>query len=123
MDKLTVSYYLPESLVIKIDSRGAYSNRSKQLCDDLCTFYDILDSSLKKALKKLTADDLKTVMLCIRSASFISQPTLSASKATLVDVISRYSNADGLRARIEKFDDLTCFALFDWARANNRGSI
>jgi len=120
MDKLTVSYYLPEILVNKIDERGAISgNRSRQLCDDLCQFYDMLDFGLKAALRVLNADELRIVIQSIQARALTSLPTLSASKPMLVDVVSRFSrDGEAVANKIEAFDNLTCYALFDWARAN-----
>lgn len=119
MDKLTVSYYLPETLVNKIDERGASSgNRSRQLCDDLLQFYDMLDFGLKAALRALDADELRTVIQAIQARALPSLPTLSASKPTLADVVTRFSPDTALANKIDAFDNLTCYALFDWALDN-----
>lgn len=120
MDKLSVSYYLSESLVSKIDERGKIAtNRSAQLSEDLTQFYDMLDFGIRCAMRAFTAEELRLIINAIHSRTRKTWPSLSTSRSSLLDCVSRMNeNTSCIETKIEHLDNLTCFALFDWARAN-----
>lgn len=121
MEKINVSYYLPEHLVSKIDERSRLrlANRSRQMTDDLIQFYELIDIGLHSALQSLTGDDLRIIIGAIhaRPASFM--PLGSASKYALMDAVERFERGtETVISKIAALDDFACFALWDWARTN-----
>jgi hypothetical protein len=122
MEKLSVSYYLPEHLVSKIDerSRTRSANRSRQMTDDLCQFYELLDIGLHSALTMLDGDDLRIIIGAIHSRPTPYIPIGTASKHALMDVVERFRHeaAIAIKPKIAALDDISCFALWDWAITN-----
>ena len=114
MEKLNVSYYLPEHLVSKIDERSRLrsANRSRQMTDDLFQFYELLDIGLH-------ADELRVIIAAIHARPVSSIPIGTASKHALMDVVDRFGHGnDVVTSKIGQLDDFACFALWDWARTN-----
>lgn len=121
MEKLNVSYYLPEHLVSKIDERSRLrsANRSRQMTDDLFQFYELLDIGLHSALRTLDADELRVIIAAIHARPVSSIPIGTASKHALMDVVERFGHGnDVVTSKIGQLDDFACFALWDWARTN-----
>lgn len=121
MEKLNVSYYLPEHLVTKIDERSRMrsANRSRQMTDDLFQFYELLDIGLHSALRALDGDDLRIIIGAIHARPTSSIPIGTASKHALIDVVERFGRGnEHITAKIAQLDDFACFALWDWARTN-----
>ena len=116
MDKMNVSYYLSERLVSKIDERSCLRscNRSRQITDDLNRFYDMLDAGLRNALAALDSDEIRTIIGAINRHPQALQVCGSDIKRTLDDIV----NIPSISSKIENLDDITCFALWDWARTN-----
>ena len=120
MDKLSVSYYLPESLVMKIDERGKTStNRSVQLAEDLKQFYDMMDFGIKKAMKIFSSDELHRIISGIKSRTDNKTPSWNSAKAALIDCVFRMDgNTEEIASKVSRLDNLTSLALFDWSRSN-----
>ena len=122
MEKLNVSYYLPDRLVNKIDERSRlrFGNRSRQMTDDLCQFYELLDIGLHSALRVLDNEELRAIIGAIHARPASAIPLGAALKHTLMDAVERFShNAVPITSKIAALDDIACFALWDWARTND----
>lgn len=121
MDKLSVSYYLSETLVSKIDERGRMiSNRSAQLAEDLTQYYDMLDFGLKTCVRIFTSDELRIIISVIKARTHKTWPSWLTAKSSLLDCFFRFDgDADAIKTKIEHLDNLTCFALYDWAKSNS----